>query len=301
MITAGPRTLLAIGLALLAGCGGTNHHLIHPPEPAPDIVLFSDDAERDDLRLHIEGARPRGKGPFPTVIVHPEEEETTEAMRGVIWDLASRGYVAIAADYHRRIDGEWQRNMFAWRSSGDLTLVIDTAVKQPEVDKERIAAIGFSEGACVSLLMAAHDPERIEAVVAYYPITDFPRWFAGERSGWSWVIFSLGKWQMRDESGAESEEEFQKMLRLASPLHMAEYVRAPTLFVHGEDDTLLPIEESETMAAVLKAQGTITEVLAVPGGGRFFNFRQEEQATEAWKATLAWLDRYLRPAPQKGG
>jgi dipeptidyl aminopeptidase/acylaminoacyl peptidase len=294
--------LLGIGMVLLAGCAGTNHHLIHPREAGPEIVVWSADVARDELKVHLEGARPTGPGPFPTVIVHPEEEETASAMRGVIWDLAARGYVAIAADYHRRIEGEYRRNMFAWRSSGDLTLIIDAAAAHAEVDRSRIAALGFSEGAVVSLLMAGHDPDRIKAVVAYYPITDFPHWYAGERSGlFSRIVFALGRWQMRDESGAENEDDFQAMLRLASPLPLAEFIRAPVLFVHGEDDTLLPVEESLRMAERLKASGATAEVLVVPDAGRLFNFRQPQQATEAWDATLAWLDRHLRPTPPAGG
>jgi dienelactone hydrolase len=287
-----------VGLVLLAGCSATNHHLIHPGEVPPEVTVWSADFARDELKVHLEGARPRGPGPFPTVLVLPEEEETSEAMLGVIWDLATRGYVAIAADYHRRIDGEYRRNMFAWRSTGDLTLLIDAASTYPEVDRNRIGALGFSEGAVVSLLMAAHDPDRIKAVVAYYPITDFPHWYAGERSGLSqWTIFKLGRWQMRVESGADSEEEFQTMLRLASPLYMAEYVRAPVLLVHGADDTLLPLEESERMAERLKASGATVKVLVVPEAGRLFNFREPSQAKHAWDATLAWLTKYLRPSP----
>jgi dipeptidyl aminopeptidase/acylaminoacyl peptidase len=106
---------------------------------------------------------------------------------------------------------------------------------------------------------------------------------------------------MRVESGASSDSDFQTMLRLASPLYMAEYVRAPVLFVHGAQDTLLPLEESERMAERLKGFGTTTEVLVVPGGGRLFNFRQPQQATDAWQATLAWLARYLHPTPRAGG
>src|SRR5262249_9715726 len=152
----------------------------------------------------------------------------------------------------------------------------------------------FSEGAVVSLLMAAHDPDRIKAVVAYYPITDFPHWYAGERSGISpRVVFALGRWQLRVESGADTEDQLQTMLRLASPIYMAEYVRAPALLVHGAQDTLLPLEESERMAEKLKASGDTVELLVVPDGGRFFNFRDVEQATHAWQASLAWLDRYL--------
>ena len=296
------RNLLGFGLILLAGCARTNHYLIHPRTAGPEVTVWSGDFARDDLQVHIEGARPPGHGPFPTVIVHPEEEETAADMHGVIWDLAERGYVAIAADYHRRIDGKYRRNMFAWRSTGDITLIIDATRAYPEVDQNSIGALGFSEGAVVSLLMAAHDPDRIKAVVAYYPITDFPHWYAGERSGLSSrVIFALGRWQMRVESGAPSEDEFQTMLRLASPLYMAEYVRAPVLFVHGAQDTLLPLEESERMVERLKASGDTTELLVVPDGGRLFNFRHPEQATRTWQATLAWLDRYLHPTRRAAG
>src|ERR1051326_8392122 len=164
-IRARASTLLGIGLIVLVGCARTNHFLIYPRKAAPELSVWSADFARDELEVHIEGARPPGAGPFPTVLVHPEEEETASDMRGVIWDLAARGYVAIAADYHRRIGGRYRRNMFAWRSTGDLTLVIDATRAYPEADQNRIGALGFSEGAVVSFLMAAHDPERIKAVV----------------------------------------------------------------------------------------------------------------------------------------
>ena len=289
-------------MILLVGCADTNHYLVHPREPAPDLILWSTDFARDELEVHLEGARPPGDGPFPTVLVLPEEEEAAVDMHGVIWDLAAHRYVAIAADYRRRIKGRYRRNMFAWRSTGDLTLLIDATRAYPEVDQNRIGALGFSEGAVVALLMAAHDPDRIKAVVAYYPITDFPRWYAGTRSGLSSRgLFALARWQLRVESGASSDEEFQRMLRLASPFFMAEFVRAPVLFIHGAQDTLVPPEESERLAERLRASGDTTELLVVPGAGRLFNFRQPQQANRAWQATLAWFDRYLRPAPRAGG
>ena len=91
------------------------------------------------------------------------------------------------------------------------------------------------------------------------------------------------------------------MLRLASPILMAEYIRAPVLLVHGAKDTLLPLEESQRMAESLKASGGTVEVLVVSDGGRLFNFRDPQQATQAWQATVGWLDRYLHAAPRAGG
>ena len=287
--------VLSLSLIVLAGCGSTDHFLIYPSKPAPQVRVWSADFSRGPLLVHIEGARPSGAGPFPTIIVHPEEDETATAMHGVIWDLATRGYVAIAADYQRLVDGKYRRTYFAWRSAADVTISIDITRAYPEVDQQRIGALGFSEGAVLSLLMAGYDPDRIKAVVAYSPITDFPRWYAGERHDLSpWVLFHLARWQLRADSGASNDAELQKMLRLASPSEFAAYIRAPVLLIHGAQDTLAPPDESERMAAQLREHGDTTQLLVLPGGTRLFNFRQPQQATAAWQATVDWFDRYLR-------
>src|SRR5579862_603063 len=295
---AGGSIALPLCLIWLCGCEPLNHFLIHPHEPAPKVIVWSADFTRDQLQVHIEGARPPGTGPFPTVIVHPEEDHTAADMHGVIWDLAARGYVAIAVDYQRWIDGGYRRNYFAWRTSAEVTMSIGLTKEYPEVDQSRIGALGFSEGAVISLLMAEMEPDRIKAVVAYYPIVDFPDWYKGKRGGLSpRILFALARWQLRADSGAANDEDFQRMMRLASPLYMAEYLRAPVLLVHGEQDTLAFPTESERMSEHLKASGTTTNLLIVPGGERLFNFRQPQQAAVAWDATVEWFDRYLRPTP----
>lgn len=287
---------LALGVLLLAGCAQTNHFLVHPRTPAPGAVVWTADFARDDLRVHVEGVRPPGRGPFPTVLVHPVEDQAAATMHGVMWDLAARGYVAIAADYQRRIEGAFRPNWFAWRSAGDLALLLDATRAYPEIDQDRIGALGFSEGAVVSLLVAAHHPDRIKAVVAYYPLTDFPYWYAGRRSGFEARLgFALGRWKMRAESGAADDEEFQRRLRLASPFYVAEMIQCPVLLVHGAEDDVVPPEESERMRDQLRASGRPVQAMIVPGAGRLFNFRQWREATAAWQATIAWLDRYVRP------
>jgi dipeptidyl aminopeptidase/acylaminoacyl peptidase len=105
---------------------------------------------------------------------------------------------------------------------------------------------------------------------------------------------------LRVESRAANDEDYETMLHIASPLNASEAITAPVLFVVGEKDALLPAEESERMAKRLKAAGVATEVLVVPDAKRFFNFRQPEQAAQAWQATVAWLDRYLRATPLAG-
>jgi dipeptidyl aminopeptidase/acylaminoacyl peptidase len=288
-------TALVVALIALGACGLPNHHLVHPHEPPWQIITWSADFGRDQLLVHVEGARPPGPGPFPTVLVHPEGGKTAADMHGVIWDLAARGYVALAADYQRLIGGQYRRSLFAWRSAADVTMIVDVTRAYPEADQNRIGVLGFSQGGVYSLLMAAHAPDRIKAVVSYYPVTDFPHWFALERPDplrrWAHGVV---RWYFRRESGAASDAKFEEMLRQASPYYAAESIRAPVLLVHGERDTTASVEESQRMAERLAAAGQTVKLLVVPGGTHIFNFRQPEQAAVAWDATVAWLKRYLR-------
>jgi len=288
---------LLLGLAVLAACGAPNHHLIHPHERPTEVITWSADFARNDLLVHVEGARPPGPGPFPAVIVHPEGGTRAVEMDGVIWDLAQHGYVGLAVDYERYRDGRWQPSLFAWRSASDVTPSLDVTRAYPEIDQHHIGLLGFSQGGVLSLLIAADAPDRTSAVVSYYPVTDFPRWFALERPSllrrWANEIV---RWYFRRESGAATEAEFEEVLRRASPYYAAASIRAPTLLVHGEDDATAPLSESERMRESLAATGTPVEPLVIGGGAHIFNFREPEQATIAWNATTAWFDRYLRPS-----
>jgi len=285
---------------LIGSCVGgchywPNHYLVYPRTAPAGVVTWSDDVDRDRLRVHLQGARPAGAGPFPAVLVHPEGGKTADDMKGIIWDLAGRGYFALAADYRRLIDGTYRRTLFAWRSQSDATAIVDVLQAYPEVDAARVAALGFSQGGVFSLLIAAHAAERIKAVVSYYPVTDFPHWLREDHDGW-WQRrkYSVIRWYFRRESGARTDAEFQEMLRRASPYYVAESIRAPVLLVHGERDTTAPVEESQRMAERLRILGKEVQLLVVPNAVHIFNFRQEREAALAWEATLQWLAEHLR-------
>jgi len=86
------------------GCDSIpDHYLVHPREPAAGVVTWEESFVRDPLVVHARVARLQRRGPFPVVIVHPEGGKTADDMQGILWDLAARGYVAIAADYWRLI------------------------------------------------------------------------------------------------------------------------------------------------------------------------------------------------------
>jgi dipeptidyl aminopeptidase/acylaminoacyl peptidase len=274
----------------MSGC--MDHYLIYPDRDPAGVTTSAEDVVRGALQVHLEWTRPPGSGPFPTVIVHPPAGEVAEDMKGVARDLAQRGYLAVAVDYKRMIDGKFRRNTFVWREEGDAVAALAIVRERPQVDKARIGALGFSQGGIFSLLMAEQSPD-IKTVVAYYPVTDFRKWFDAERSWGRRKVFDIIEWHFRRESGAASDAEFEEKLRLASPMTRVDALRAPVQLVHGEDDTSAPVEESQRLARALKERGREVELLVVPGAKHVFNFRDPEQARRAWDATVEWLRRRL--------
>jgi dipeptidyl aminopeptidase/acylaminoacyl peptidase len=145
-----------------------------------------------------------------------------------------------------------------------------------------------------SLLIAAYDGGAA-AVAAYYPVTDFESWL--EAPGGSFgrrLVFRLIRTGFRRASGAQSDEEFQVVLRRASPLRQAESINVPVLLVHGDRDNSASVEESRRLARRLSELKRPVELLVIPGAGHVFNFRDRRLASLAWQATLAFFERHLK-------
>ena len=278
---------------LLAGC--MDHYLLHPRWPPPGSQSWSEVAVDGDLQVRLEWVRPAGPGPLPAVIVHPEAGHQAAEMRGVLHDLAEAGYLAVAADYRRRAGGRWRKSLFPWRDPADARRVIDRVRAHPDVDARRIGLLGFSQGGVFSLLIAAYDGGAA-AVVAYYPVTDFENWLEGAGAGLGRrLAFRFIRAGFRRASGARSDAELQALLRRASPLRQVESLEAPVLLVHGDRDRSASVEESRRLAQRLAELGRPIELLLIPAAGHVFNFRDRHQARLAWDATLAFLERHLRP------
>ncbi|HEX9783918.1 MAG TPA: prolyl oligopeptidase family serine peptidase [Opitutaceae bacterium] len=298
----GRQILLLVALLFLSACRHffPDHHLVHPRELPAGVVTWSDSIEKDELRIRLEGARPAGAGPFPVVLVHPEAGRTAAEMRGVVWDLAKRGYLAVAADYERLIKGRYRRSLFSWRSKSDPVALLEAVSRNAFADPGRVGLLGFSQGGVFSLIIAAQAAERIDAVVAYYPLTDFEHWLRRDQPGFlrRRIVWAIRRYFWR-QSGTSSEEEFQAALRRASPYHYAEEIEAPVLLIHGARDTTAPPEQSQRMADRLAAAGGNVRLLVVPDAVHIFNFRQRTQAAEAWGATVEWLDSHLMLMPRE--
>jgi len=58
-----------------------------------------------------------------------------------------------------------------------------------------------------------------------------------------------------------------KILRDASPMYHVDAIRIPILLIHGDEDDIVPIEQSETMQAALAKAGKPTELVKLKDEG----------------------------------
>lgn len=168
-----------------AGAGGP---VFHPPlEPPPLVLSRGIDVESLDAppvhteevmklkdrlpsgrdRVAVDVFRPPEPGKYPAVIILHGTHGPGRAEKyylGLSEDLARHRYVALFVRYYDRgRKGRGNRALWA-KTIGDTLTFAGTL---PDVDPDRLALMGYSQGAFLALNDAPSDP-RIRAVVAYY-------------------------------------------------------------------------------------------------------------------------------------
>jgi dipeptidyl aminopeptidase/acylaminoacyl peptidase len=78
-----------------------------------------------------------------------------------------------------------------------------------------------------------------------------------------------------------------------SPLAHVQNVTTPTLFIHGDSDHDVPIEQAEEMYVALKKLGVDATYVRYPGEGH--GFRKSESREDQNRRTLDWFKKYLHP------
>jgi acetyl esterase/lipase len=157
--------------------------------------------------------------------------------------------------------------------------------KELGINPDKIGVYGSSAGGHLTLMLgaasdegnpSAEDPvdresSRVAAVVAYYPPVDL-RTVAGPNERFPALDF--------DKAKADT----------VSPILFVTKDDAPTLLVHGDADTTVPISNSERMLAAFKEAGVPADFITMPGAGHGFRGEQSQQAAAA---LTAWFDKYL--------
>ncbi|HEY7346918.1 MAG TPA: dienelactone hydrolase family protein [Ktedonobacterales bacterium] len=121
-------------------------------------------------------ARPEGTGPFPGIVMIHEIFGLNENIKDIARRFAREGYAALAVDLFAGRNRAlcMSRVMYAMlvtplKHSGlnELSAALDHLGEQPEVDSERVGAIGFCMGGGFAIAWACTDA-RLKAIAPFY-------------------------------------------------------------------------------------------------------------------------------------
>jgi len=128
-------------------------------------------------------AMPKGKGPYPGIVVIQEWWGLNDWMKDQAKRIAAEGYVALAPDLYRgkvadnpNLAGQLMRGLPRDRAMRDLKGALDYLAGVEQVDKNKLGSIGWCMGGGYSLELALDDPRVTACVVCYgAPVTEKER------------------------------------------------------------------------------------------------------------------------------
>jgi len=269
-----------------------------------------------DLKLDL--ARPRNaKGRLPTVLVlhgggwiRGDKHDVLP----IVKLLAEEGFVAVTAQYRlARLTADPLKNPAPWPAQiEDVKCAVRYLRANAErwsIDPERIAALGFSAGAHLAMLLGTMDAadgcegaggcvdagSKVNAVVSFFGPTDMgvkapsPAEIAKlpmkakQRVAKAWAL------------GAIFGDRFREDPTRASPLSYVDKTDAPMLLFQGTRDTLVQPVNTELMMDALSHAGVGGKVVFHLGKGHGRGWLKDPIATDAMQDVLDFLNEQFRP------
>lgn len=265
-----------------------------PTGQLPQRISISYPA-RDGTMIPAMLTRPATPGPHPTVIM-PHGGPAARDYPGFDYMahfLATRGYAVLQPNF-RGSDGYGQAwELAGWGQWGEdgvmLTDVTDGAlalIRAQVAQPGQICIAGASYGGYAALSGAIHMPDLYACAIAIAPITDLPAMLEYDRDRFGDRSWITRYWEL--SYAGEDERARNSLLRDLSPSRMADRINAPVLLIHGRDDSVVPLQQSETMRNALRREDADVELIDIVGGDHWLSYAETRVVVlEAMEAFLA--------------
>ncbi len=233
-------------------------------------------------------APPDDDAPFPTVFSFhggPESQEQPR-FRYDYQALLSKG-IAVFAPNVRGSSGFGKRfvnldnGALRFDAIQDIASSVQHLIGAGIAEAGKLGIMGGSYGGYMTMSGLAAFPELFAAGVNLYGVVNFKTFF--ERTE-PWMA-SISKIEYGDP---DTEGE---LLDALSPIHKLDRVAAPTLVLHGANDTNVPVYEAEQVVEALRARNVPVEYILFPDEGH--GFRIERNRIKSVSAIVEWFTKYL--------
>ncbi|MGH8377880.1 MAG: dienelactone hydrolase family protein [Gammaproteobacteria bacterium] len=217
-------------------------------------------------------AHPKGKGPFPGLVVMMEAYGITGHIQGVCARLAKSGFVAVAPDiFHGEVISYTDTNkvMAKIPTLSDAQILkeigatLDWLAAQKNVSQNRLGIVGFCMGGRYAFLANCRYPDRLRAAVGFY-------------------------------GGGIAAEGPKDRFGRTPPIDEADKMQAPVFLGYGADDQGIPPAEHARIAERLSALKKRYTLAVYPGAGHAFLCEERANyapavAARAWPEVLEFL------------
>jgi len=163
----------------------------------------------------------------------------------------------------------------------DVESTADYLVATGRADGDRLGIMGGSYGGYMTMAGLAWYPERFAAGANLFGVVNFATFFS-DTEPWMAAISTV------EYGDPETEAE---LLRELSPIHKVDRVVAPTIVLHGANDTNVPVVEAEQVVESLEERGVPVEYVLFPDEGH--GFRKTANRIRATAAVVQWFAEHL--------
>lgn len=253
----------------------------------PELVRFE---AHDGLKLSGWLYRPRGAVKTGPVVVSfhggPEAQEQP-GFRSDYQALLARG-IGVFAPNIRGSSGFGKKFVnldngpLRFDAIKDLKSCVDYIVKAGVADPKRVGVMGGSYGGFMVMAGLTEYPDLFAGAVNICGVVNFETFFA-QTEPWMAAISTV-------EYGDPKTQ--VDLLRRLSPIHKIDKVKAPTLVIHGANDTNVPVVEADQVVNNLKKRGVGVEYILFPDEGH--GYRKTPNVIRANVAIAEWFEKQLK-------
>lgn len=164
----------------------------------------------------------------------------------------------------------------------DIKTCADYVIAGGVADPQGIGIMGASYGGYLVLAGLTEFPDLFAAGVDICGIVNFET-FMAHTEPWMAKISRIKYGNPKTDL---------EMLRRLSPIHKIERLIAPTIIIHGANDTNVPVSEAEQVAESLKRRGVPFEYIIFPDEGH--GLSKIANRVRSTIAIVGWFDKHLK-------